>query len=164
LRIRRLESGEVGLLRELRLAALRDAPDQLGELLPDAEARSEQGWADLAASVTAPSIHAAYIAELGGAAIGMVYALTDRVDASIGRLGGMWVAPSSRGLGVGTALVEAVVDWCRAKEKRCVKLGVVPGGAPERLYRRAGFVPTGASQPFPGAVLKRVIEMRLDLV
>ena len=152
------------MLRELRLAALRDAPDQLGEALADAEARSDEGWTELAASVTHPSVHAAYVAELAGVAIGMVYALTDQVDATIGRLGGMWVRPSARGSGVGAALAEAVVEWCRAGDKRCIQLGVVPGEAAERLYRRAGFELTGASKPFPGAESRRVLEMQLDLV
>ena len=151
------------MLRELRLAALRDAPDQLGEALADAEARSDEGWTALAASLTPPSVHAAYIAELADVQVGMVYALTDHVDSTIGRLGGMWVCASARGSGVGAALAEAVVEWCRAGGKRCVQLGVVPGGTAERLYRRAGFELTGASKPFPGAESRRVHEMQLDL-
>jgi GNAT superfamily N-acetyltransferase len=164
LRIRRLEPGQTELLRELRLAALRDAPDQFGEALADAEARSVEAWTEEAASVLPPSVHKAYIAELSGTAIGMAYALTDRVDATIGRIGGMWVAPSARRLGVGAALVEAVIAWWRAEGKRCVQLWVVPGGAPERLYRRAGFAPTGVSRAFPESESRRVIQMQLDLV
>jgi len=163
LRVRCLEVGEVGLLRQLRLEALRDAPDQLGEALADAEARSDEDWAELAASVTPPSVHAACIAELDGTAIGMVFALTDHTDSTIGRLGGMWVWASVRRSGVGTALVEAVVECCRAKGKRCIRLGVVPGGSAEQLYRRAGFELTGASRAFPGAEARRVLEMQLDL-
>lgn len=163
-RVRRLQVGEVGLLRELRLAALRDSPDQLGEALADAQARSDQGWAELTASVTLPSVHTAYIAELGSTAIGMVYALTDRVDSTVGRLGGMWVRPSARGSGVGAALAQAVVEWCRVGRKRCIRLGVVPGEAAERLYRRSGFEHTFASKPFPGSESRRVLEMQLDLL
>jgi GNAT superfamily N-acetyltransferase len=161
--VRAVGPRELALVRDLRLAALRDAPDQLGESWADAAARSDGDWATLIASVTPPSTHAAYVAELGAEPAGMVYALTDQKDQSIGRLGGMWVAPFARRRGVGAALVEAVIAWCRASGKRCVQLGVVPGGAPERLYRRSGFIVTGASKPFPGSESRRVIEMQLEL-
>jgi GNAT superfamily N-acetyltransferase len=163
LRVRAMNRLEIALLRDLRLAALRDAPDQLGESWADAAARSDDAWAALVASVTPPSAHAAYVAELDGEPVGMVYALSDQKDEAIGRLGGMWVAPFARRRGVGAALVHAVVAWCRASGRRSVQLGVVPGGAPERLYRRSGFVATGASKPFPGSESRRVIEMQLEL-
>jgi len=56
----------------------------------------------------------------------------------------MWVAPASRGKGIGRALVGAVVQWARSRGYRRVLLDVADENAHAvRLYERCGFVPTG---------------------
>lgn len=53
-----------------------------------------------------------------------------------------YVAPERRGRGVGTALVEAAVGWCRQAGIDSVILW--PTDDSRSLYRRFGFEPTGA--------------------
>ncbi len=153
LQIHQLTSSEGPLLRELRLAALRDAPDQLGETLDVALARSEQSWNDAAP--------ATYMALLDGEAVAMVYAFRDPSEQSIARLAGMWVAPSARRGGVGLALVHAVRSWAVANAASRVRLWVVPGTPAERVYRSAGFVTTGTQKPFSERDARVVIELEL---
>ena len=57
---------------------------------------------------------------------------------------GMFVGAGSRGRGVGTALVEAAIDWSRANGLHKVTLGVFPhNDAAIALYRKFGFVDEG---------------------
>jgi hypothetical protein len=56
--LRKLGSHEVDLHRDLRLRALREAPDSFGETFADAAARSISCWEDLTRSVTEPGRHA----------------------------------------------------------------------------------------------------------
>lgn len=52
----------------------------------------------------------------------------------------MYVQPEYRGLGLGTALLDAVLTWCRGRELDSVILWPTEDSRP--LYRRAGFAPT----------------------
>ncbi len=153
--IRQLTRDEGPLLRRLRLAALSDAPEQLGEALDVALARTGEAWADAAP--------AAYVALLDAEPVGMVYAFRDPSDAASARLGGMWVAPSARRHGLGLALVQAVRSWAKANAADRVRLWVVPSTPAERLYLRAGFVATGARKAFSGQDTRAVIELEATL-
>jgi GNAT superfamily N-acetyltransferase len=60
----------------------------------------------------------------------------------------MWVAPESRGHGLGRQLVEAVADWARKRGMTRIKTSVTEGNhAAESLYTAAGFLPTGELRP-----------------
>lgn len=62
----------------------------------------------------------------------------------------MWVAPESQSAGIGSQLVEAVVQWIIDGGTEQVRLWVVEDNlAPRRLYERAGFVETGFKQALP---------------
>ena len=142
-------------MRELRIAALRDAPDQFAETVAQALARSDEEWGKFAAS--------AYVAESNNALVGLVFAFEDASDDAVGRVGGMWVAPGARRAGIGSALVEVALSWAKGAGKRRVRLWVVPTTPGEGLYRRAHFVPTGNQKPFPGDDSRVVIEMEIEL-
>jgi GNAT superfamily N-acetyltransferase len=155
LQIRQLDRVDGSLLRRIRIAALQDAPDQLGETLAQALARSDETWSEYARSV--------HLAEFDDGPVGMVFAFQDTSDPETGRLGGMWVAPKARRIGVGFALVEAAVSCARNNGKRCVRLWVEPSTQAERLYARANFVFTGAQKLFPDNSRRIVIEMQREL-
>ena len=62
----------------------------------------------------------------------------------------MWVRPQARGRQVGSALVEAVMAYARARPVARVHLWVTETNkAARRLYERCGFTPTGERQPLP---------------
>jgi RimJ/RimL family protein N-acetyltransferase len=57
---------------------------------------------------------------------------------------GMMVAAGSRGRGVGTALVEAAIEWSRSHGLHKLALGVFPHNqAAIALYRKCGFTEEG---------------------
>ena len=163
LQVRQLAREEWSLLRDLRLAALTDAPDQFAETSVLASQRSSEEWIVQTSSDAPGAASRTYVAEVDGVAVGMAFAIQDRTDAATGRLGGMWVGPNARGIGIGTALIGAVIDWSRDAGMRRVRLWVVPSTAADRLYRRAQFIPTGTQKPFPGDDSRSVIEMQLTL-
>lgn len=80
--------------------------------------------------------------------------IADRAGEHVGHLGielrrglaeiGMMVAPEARGVGVGGALMQAAIDWCRDRSAHKVALTVWPHNTAARaLYKRFGFVEEG---------------------
>jgi RimJ/RimL family protein N-acetyltransferase len=132
-----MEVGEGQRLRELRLAALRDAPGAFGATLAEDEARPAPDWEMLGGGPGAVFV--------GGDWEGMAAVF---VEGEEPRLWGMWVAPAARGRGLGRALVEAVIGWARDRAFARLRLGVT-AAAPDalRLYERLGFARTGAARP-----------------
>ena len=154
--IRQLDRSDFQALKELRVAALQDSPEQFGETLFAAHERSDEGWAELT--------HSTHVAEINGASVGMAFVFDDPKDPAVGRVGGMWVAPGYRRVGVGSALLAAARTWAALKGKRLIRLWVVPASFGAALYERAHFAATGAQRPFPGDETRSVIEMELDLM
>ncbi len=133
-------------VREVRLCALRDAPDAFARTLPEEEAQPREFWQERLASPEA----AIFIATLGEADVGIVGGAPFLEREGAARLGGMWVARAARGLGVGDRLVDAVVDWARAAGYARVVLDVGDTNMPAiRLYERKGFKSTGRTTTLP---------------
>lgn len=117
--------------RELRLAALADAPYAFCADVGEWRAADEQRWRD---RLAAGAGH--FVADVDEQPAGMVGAV-DNPDGSV-ELVSLWVAPTARGRGVGDALIAALVDWAG---ERTVRLEVLATNAAARdLYRRNGFV------------------------
>ncbi|MBB5897807.1 GNAT family N-acetyltransferase [Kutzneria kofuensis] len=116
--------------RELRLAALADAPDAFGATLREWQDADEQRWRDRLA------VGRNLVAEFDDKPAGMVSGF-DNPDGTL-ELGTLWVTPDARGRGVGEALIDGLVDWAG---ERTVRLEVVTSNTHARdLYRRNGFV------------------------
>ncbi|MBP2338680.1 ribosomal protein S18 acetylase RimI-like enzyme [Saccharothrix coeruleofusca] len=130
--VRALEVADWRLWRDLRLAALRDAPEAFGSSLADWQDAGERRWRErLTGSYNA-------VARLGGEPVGMVSGMPD--DEHV-ELISLWVAPSARGRGVGDALVDSVVRWAAPRR---VVLRVAEGNRHAlALYLRHGFVESG---------------------
>ena len=59
----------------------------------------------------------------------------------------MWVDPQFRRRGLGDLLVKTVADWAKSNDYRELSLWVTEGNHDaERLYKRNGFVRSGAAQ------------------
>jgi ribosomal protein S18 acetylase RimI-like enzyme len=155
----RLVSDDWQVYRAIRLAMLEESPSAFGSTHAEATSFDEQLWRQRLAE------NAVILARVGltpaGSAMYSEYGATDPGDCS---LFGMWVDPRFRRLGVGRALVNAVVAQARAAGKRRVVLHVVADNpAARRLYEREGFVVTGQSVPYPNDDQLTEIEMELVL-
>jgi len=137
--IARLDGHEWEAFRDVRLAALEDAPAAFGSTLEIERGRAEAQWRARLEGRTQ------FVAREG-----------DRIVATVGcrdedgavELVSMWVAPEARGSGVADGLVGAVLDVARERGHGTAVLWVADGNrAAERLYERHGFARTGHAQP-----------------
>ncbi len=161
MRVRKLEAAEVTLFRELRLAALGDSPDSFGETLEQAQASD---WAQRLRTIFESADRTVLVAEVEREARGLVFVFPDGADASIARIGGMWVAPSHRRRGLGQALLAAGVENARDfGMKRAALWVAAQDGAALALSERAGFKGNGRRGLLrPGAEIE-IRELVLEL-
>jgi RimJ/RimL family protein N-acetyltransferase len=147
--VRQLMPDDWKTLREVRLAALADAPDAFLMTYADAVGLDEEQWR---IRTTRSDMFAAFV---GGEAVGLV-GLYGPNEAGDHTLIAMWVAPALRGTGVAGALIEAVAQRAAASGAPSVRLEVAPGNArAERVYARHGFVPTDEVPEIVGGLIMR---------
>ncbi len=144
--IRRLTPDDWTLFRQVRLAALADSPEAFCSTLTREQAYDAQQWRDW----MRPASGLKVVAVNGEVPVGVVGAWVPPERGGAVELFSMWVSPTVRGRGVGTAFVTEVLDWARGQRHRTVELWVVEeNGTARRLYERFGFQPTGETQPHP---------------
>ena len=152
--VRRFQPYEWQLYRDLRLAALRDAPDAFGSTLAREESFPEQEWiARLAAGTASPLNHPIVAEDDSGRAVGLGWVRIEPADTSAATLYQVWIHPDARRKQIGVALLASAVRWAQEAGARTMELHVALG--PESaiaFYRRAGFVESGACSPLrPGS-------------
>jgi GNAT superfamily N-acetyltransferase len=136
--LRRAELGDEPILRELRLQALREAPDAFGSTYERELGRTTADWQRW----MSPGV--AFILGDAAGAWGMVAGVRDETDPAVVHLMAMWVHPKIRGSGGGDQLVTAVIAWARSEGAKMVRLKVIRGNdRARRLYERMAFCPTG---------------------
>jgi GNAT superfamily N-acetyltransferase len=143
--IREIDTDGWRAMRDIRLAALQNAPQAFASTYDREIAFVEADWLR---RISGGANFLAYAPELGTAPVG----IAGGIDGGPGtiELVSMWVRPPARGHGIGQALVEAVVGWARAKGMPRVHLWVAENNHSARLlYERCGFRPTVERQPLP---------------
>src|SRR5688572_10054647 len=104
--VRRIRPADWQLLRELRLAALIDAPRAFGQSHEEAAAQPPEEWAANSRSASSGHRRVWFVAEdEAGSAVGLVHGRRRPPEDCL--LFSMWVAPSARRTGTGRALVNA---------------------------------------------------------
>lgn len=130
-------------MRDVRLAALQDAPHAFGSSYQREVSFTETDWRS---RIRRGANFIAYADETGPA--GIVGAFEPQPG--VAELVSMWVHPRARGQGVADALVGAVLQWARAEGHHRVHLWVTEtNDAARRLYERCGFAVTGERKPLP---------------
>lgn len=162
-------------MRDVRLRALRDAPDAFSSTLADESDRPAEFWRERLATPGATTFLAFDPAPPDGSALGLVTVLTidtttdeatlvpatsDGRDALVVSV---WVAPEARGRGVADALLHAAGAHARDMGARRAVLDVGDhNDVAIRLYTRHGFVATGRRGSLP-APREHVTEHELAL-
>jgi GNAT superfamily N-acetyltransferase len=155
--ITRVGADDWRVWRDVRLAALADAPEAFASGPEQEQALPEDAWRAMTRTA------AIFVATAGGTGVGVVAGLP-RESAEERGLGAMWVAPSWRGRGLAAALAGAVIAWARSEG--CARIGLwVPADSPRarRFYQRQGFRATGQARPFPNDDTRIIDEMVLEL-
>jgi GNAT superfamily N-acetyltransferase len=134
--VRELGPGDWAVKRDLRLAALLDAPYAFSDTYAGAATRDEAGWRDWPSGTA--SIFAAFDGD--GVAVGLAGAF-EADEPELAGLFSMWVAPDARRQGVAGELIDAVAGWTRARGRSGIVLEVTAtNDRADQVYRRYGFV------------------------
>lgn len=159
--VRRIAAGEGRLLRDVRLAALADAPSAFGSTYAGEVGRSDEEWEERARLGSVGGARATFFAvREDGRVVGLAGGYRDDEAPGDVHLVSMWADPVARRSGVGRALVQAVVDWATETGADVVRLWVTRGNdAAHALYLRMGFEDTGDVQPLPSDPCKDEIAM-----
>jgi 5'-3' exonuclease/ribosomal protein S18 acetylase RimI-like enzyme len=137
--IRRVTPGQWAAFRDVRLAALAEAPYAFAATLDMETGYDERRWRERV------SRSPYFLAWDGGRPVGMVggYGQEDGGWHVIS----MWVAPRARGAGLADRLIGAVARHARGQNAPALTLWVTDGNDRARaFYRRAGFRSTGRRQ------------------
>ena len=145
-------------LRDVRLAALREAPYAFGSTYAREAAFTEEQWRGRISDRSVTFF--AYLPENPEpAGLAGVY-----VPEGVADVVSMWVRPSARGHGVGEALIGAAADWAKARDHDSLLLWVTESNAAaRRLYERCDFALTGERQPLPSDPTLPEVRMRRSL-
>jgi len=122
-----MRAGEGAQLRELRLRALRDAPEAFYATADGDAARPPRHWEDLARGPGTVLI--------AGDWAGMAGIF---IEDGRAKVWGMWVAPAQRRSGAGRALVDAATEWARVRGFETLSLQVLKPDA-RAFYEAVGF-------------------------
>ena len=156
IRLQTLTSDDWRLWRELRLQALVEDPDAFGARLADWDGASdrEDRWRGRLSIRGGHDV----IAWFGEQPCGMASGVPADPDQWIALIS-MWVAPRTRGHGIGDALVAEIVRWAKEVGSAGVRLDVAEGNhAARRLYERHGFQLTGeVGDLMPDGVTRKLI-------
>lgn len=136
----RLTGDDWQTLRDVRLAALADAPYAYGSTLAAERLFGETEWRRrLDGPLWVVAVRNAENA-------GLVGIYLPKPDTPT--LMSMWVHPDHRGHGVSDALITEILRWVAEKRWSTVVLRVADGNdAARRLFLRHGFVSTGHREP-----------------
>jgi ribosomal protein S18 acetylase RimI-like enzyme len=157
--VRVVDADEWELVRDVRLAALREAPFAFGSTYAREAPFTREQWRGRLSSDRSVTFFAELPDRDEPAGLAGVY-----LEDGLADIVSMWVRPAARGLGVGEALVEAAADWAKARDHDMLYLWVTETNpAARRLYERCGFSPTGERQPLPSDPSLPEIRMRRAL-
>jgi GNAT superfamily N-acetyltransferase len=136
------------VLRDIRLAALRDAPHAF---LATYAVEKAFGEADWQRRISRGGTFFAHVPKVDPTEpAGLAGAFQEKDKSATIELVSLWVRPQARGLGVGEALVAAVIELARARNATAVHLWLTEMNKHARsLYERCGFSSTKERQPLP---------------
>ena len=127
--------------REVRLAALSDAPAAFGSRHDDWVDAPEHRWrarlTDVPFTVVARGEH------------GPVGVASGAESRQAVELISMWVAPSQRGTGLARRLIDEVISWATAHGRQTYLMVRDDNIGAIRAYARAGFIDHGVPEDWP---------------
>jgi ribosomal protein S18 acetylase RimI-like enzyme len=157
LSVRVLDGDDWQAFRQVRLAALQDAPAAFTSTYEQEVGFDEEFWRMRLGRSSR------LLAELDDEPVGIVsVGLASEED--VAELFGMWVVPSERGHGVAWQLTEAAAEHARTQGRRAVKLWVsTDNGRAVAFFSSYGFRPGSERRPMTNDPATQEIAMVLPL-
>jgi GNAT superfamily N-acetyltransferase len=142
LTVRRIAADQGAELRELRAAALREAPYAFEETLEEALDERTETFDAVAARHAASDVSTSFILYTEGYPAGLIAAYFDEERKAF--VCALWVAPAVRHLRGGELLVNTASEWLAEHGATEVNAWVTDANLNAmRFYERLGFGPTG---------------------
>jgi len=151
--LRVLTGDDWALWRDVRLAALAEAPQAFKHRIEDWHRGGEERWR---AGFTSPGTYN-IVAFKHDRAVGMARGIP--VGTDVCELRSVWVSPEARGRQVGDRMIEAIAHWALRLGATTLRLTVIPDNhSAIRLYRRHGFAFSGQlGDALPGGDREQVM-------
>ncbi len=144
--IRRIQTGEAELYRQVRLAALRKSPAAFSSTYAGALKRSATSWSEQVDRTAQGPDRATFILFCGDTPAGLAALYREQEGSTTGELLQVWVSPEQRGGEAAAALLDAVFGWAGENGFRRVLASVKQGNSRALgFYYKYGF--TLASEP-----------------
>jgi RimJ/RimL family protein N-acetyltransferase len=141
---RRIQPGEVELLKKMRLLSLQDAPYAFSSTYESALRRTDESWREQAERTAQGMDRATFISFSDDEPVGMaaLYRLENQDD--VGELLQVWVAPGQRGGQTARSLMDAVFAWA-GENHFCKIIASVRRENPRAIqfYLKYGFLLQG---------------------
>jgi ribosomal protein S18 acetylase RimI-like enzyme len=163
--IRKLASSDGLVLKDVRLRALRQAPEAFAQSAAEVENDPDEAWVARAAELAADDGDSVVFLAFGheAPAIGMAGAYLQPNEDDV-VVWGVWVDPAARGAGWGRRLMERVIEWAENQHRSRLALWMTSTSEPALgLYRGLGFQEVGESRPHPRFPSIVETAMSLDL-
>ena len=156
--IRRATEDDWHVVRDIRLAALQQAPFAFGSTYQRERDFDEGTWRSRLRNPDGPT----FLAFDDETPIGIDGIFT--TENGDRHLVAMWVDPTARRQGVGVVLAQAVIGWARGVGAPRLLLGVAEDNAPAiALYESLAFKFSGKREPLRSNPNHSVLEMSLEL-
>lgn len=144
MRVREAQRGEWEIYRRLRLQSLDESPDAFRTLHAERVGVPDEEWEQGYEQGVAADHFVTFFAE-APEPVGITMAM---IEDGVLQIFGMWIDPEARDQGLGRGLLDAVFTWGKIRGARAARLAVTIGNdVGEHLYARAGFEPTGETEP-----------------
>ncbi|MCR6487103.1 GNAT family N-acetyltransferase [Amycolatopsis sp. OK19-0408] len=154
IQVRRLTPDDGPVLREIRLRALADTPENFGSLVAAEGAKPAEEWRSWLRD------RAWFAAFDGEDTVALVCGWPGELEWLVFS---MWVAPQARGRGLAADLIGAVRETAEVAGAEAIVLHVFEGNdRARRVYERLGFVPTGESEVIDGKGRRNRMRLALN--
>jgi len=155
----------VSVYKQVRLAALQDSPEAFCATYERESRLTAEDW--LQRTISLDGINRiAFLALVDDKSpVGLVCCFRNADRPTQANVISMWVAPSHRGCGLSSALLEAVLHWARFRGFAELQLLAVSNNDRAiAFYERYGFRKTGHTQPHGNDPALSEVEMALPLL
>jgi len=149
LKVRRLAPDQGALLRELRIAGLREAPYAFGATLQDALSADPASFDNIAQQLAVAEDNACFVLYTEGQPAGLIDAFFESEPGETPRafIRALWVAPAVRHLRGGELLVATASQWLIDHRAEQIFAWVADHNTNAMgFYERLGFVSSGDRQ------------------
>ena len=150
IQICRTTANDGALLRQLRIAALTDAPYAFGARFEDELAKPLASFDIIASRHACSETSTSFFAFIANVPIGMIGAFQEQYPPFRSFICSLWLEPAHRGTSAATKLVQTACSWLRRSSEQDVFAWVSDcNHRAQAFYRKLDFIPTTEHQPLP---------------